>query len=395
VGKIKLAQLLQGSKAKAMRQFGYDRSRYYGRLAVFRQSEIKMMIEQLTDQGYLKAVGGHGPVLRLTPQGEISVRNKASIQLELPREISSKRIALKKAERAAGGTVRLTKQMLRQGLEPAWIASERGLTENTIYGHLAHLIENSKISLSTVMTDVDISKITEAAAQAGSTSTLSEIKMFLPESISYGQIRCVLASLKKSEFTSVDKGISSFLSGPHPFALKGPWDIGWALDYHSRYVGATWERGELGQLLYRLKYKQDKSVLSDLAAQLSAFAKGRPPLMEVEAIVPVPSTSQRGIDPVSSLARALGAELKRPVWPILTKTRRNKPQKEMRTLIQKQENVAGVFKVTEPVQGKRLLVIDDLHDSGATLAEVSRTLRRGGAVYIAVLTMTRTIHTDR
>ena len=75
VGKLKLAQLLQGSKAKAMRQFRYDRSSYYGRLAVFKQSEIRTMIEQLIAQGYLKVVGGDRPVLRLTPLGEIGVEN--------------------------------------------------------------------------------------------------------------------------------------------------------------------------------------------------------------------------------------------------------------------------------------------------------------------------------
>lgn len=66
----------------------------------------------------------------------------------------------------------------------------------------------------------------------------------------------------------------------------------------------------------------------------------------------------------------------------------------MRTLAQKRANVAGAFAVRGDVRGKRLLVLDDLYDSGATLEEVTRVLRRAGAARLCVLTLTRTIHAD-
>jgi predicted amidophosphoribosyltransferase len=66
----------------------------------------------------------------------------------------------------------------------------------------------------------------------------------------------------------------------------------------------------------------------------------------------------------------------------------------MRTLAQKRANVAGAFKVQGDVRGKRLLLVDDLYDSGATLEEVTRVLRQAGAARVCVLTLTRTIHAD-
>ena len=78
----------------------------------------------------------------------------------------------------------------------------------------------------------------------------------------------------------------------------------------------------------------------------------------------------------------------------LVKTRETRPQKEMRTLAQKRQNVAGAFAVRGPVRGRRVLVVDDLYDSGATLEEVTRVLRGAGARAVLVVTLTRTIHSD-
>ena len=107
---------------------------------------------------------------------------------------------------------------------------------------------------------------------------------------------------------------------------------------------------------------------------------------------PGPPSSPRAFDPVTALAEALSRRLERPVWTALAKTRRTAPQKEMHTLAQKRANVAGAFRVQSEVRGKRLLILDDLYDSGATLEEVSRVLRQAGAAHLCVLTLTRTIH---
>ncbi|KPJ64470.1 hypothetical protein AMK68_01600, partial [candidate division KD3-62 bacterium DG_56] len=55
------------------------------------------------------------------------------------------------------------------------------------------------------------------------------------------------------------------------------------------------------------------------------------------------------------------------------------------------ENVRGAFDAPDrtAVEGRRLLLIDDLATTGATLEECGRILRRAGAASIAALTLAR------
>jgi predicted amidophosphoribosyltransferase len=46
----------------------------------------------------------------------------------------------------------------------------------------------------------------------------------------------------------------------------------------------------------------------------------------------------------------------------------------------------------ERIRDRRLLLLDDFYDSGATLREATRTLRQAGAAVIRVLTAAKTIH---
>lgn len=46
------------------------------------------------------------------------------------------------------------------------------------------------------------------------------------------------------------------------------------------------------------------------------------------------------------------------------------------------------------VKSRRVLLVDDLFDSGATLDEITRLLLKHGAAHVNVLTLTRTIHSD-
>jgi HEAT repeat protein len=210
----------------------------------------------------------------------------------------------------------------------------------------------------------------------------------------YTQASAQTALKKLSAQATNEDDISIFLARPHPRPLSGPWDAGWALGFHSRFSGADWSRSPVGELAYRLKYQDDPSALPPLVEQALAVCTQHPELADVDALVPVPPSAPRASDPVRALADALATRLGHPVWPVLVKTHDTTPQKEMRTLAQKRANVAGAFKVQGDVRGKRLLLVDDLYDSGATLEEVTRVLRQAGAARVCVLTLTRTIHAD-
>jgi ATP-dependent DNA helicase RecQ len=407
VGLEKLAQTLKGSKRKEMQQFGYDQSVYYGRLAVFSQAEIEDLIGQVIGLGLLKHVGGNRPVLRLTPQGQAALKARSAVPLNLPRPIDKKQVEHKRAQREAGGTVELTAQMFAQGLSPAQIAGQRMLSEETIYNHLAQKIALGTIALERVIPAGVITQVQETIARVGIIDRLAPLKAELPESISYSEIRCVVEAWKKEHgVTPAASGSSSaersqhvdpvadFLSRPHPRPLIGSWQEGWALGFHSGFGGADWKRSPVGDLTYRLKYESDATAVQPLVDQALAVCKEHPALVSVDGLVAVPPSVSRSFDPVHVFVTALAACSGAPAINALVKTRQTAPQKDMHTQVQKKANVAGAFAVKADVHGKRLLVIDDLYDSGATLEEITRVLRLAGAASVCILTLTRTIHSD-
>ena len=58
-------------------------------------------------------------------------------------------------------------------------------------------------------------------------------------------------------------------------------------------------------------------------------------------------------------------------------------------------NVAGAFKVRErharQVEGKRLIIVDDVHTTGATLSACARALKRAGAANVSAITLARVV----
>jgi hypothetical protein len=188
--------------------------------------------------------------------------------------------------------------------------------------------------------------------------------------------------------------IISYLSSSHPRSLIGNWHQGFALDFHSSYTGADWNRSSVGTLAYRLKYQSDPSSLPGLVAHASDLFETHPEMGLYDIILPVPSSTQRDFEPVLEFCKALSRAFGKPIQPFIFKTRQTKPQKEMQTLSQKRANVTGAFAIKDYVSGKRVLVVDDLFDSGATLEEITYLLLKSGATSINVLTLTRTIHSD-
>jgi ATP-dependent DNA helicase RecQ len=196
VGQSTLAQVLKGSGAQKMK--GYIDARNYAKFAALRLKEIETLIGQLTTAGYIKQVGSTRPTLRLTPRGEDALKTHSAIEVEL-RPVRGGEQRRRLAERDAGSTVALSRQMLAQGLTPDQIAGERGLTARTIYSHLAASIAEGSLDVNAVVPATVQQQVRAAIAQAGSATYLSPIKALLPEEIDYGPIRCVVEAWKREQ----------------------------------------------------------------------------------------------------------------------------------------------------------------------------------------------------
>lgn len=93
---------------------------------------------------------------------------------------------------------------------------------------------------------------------------------------------------------------------------------------------------------------------------------------------------RRGFDQVELLANAVGRELGMIPYPLLKKHRHNRPQSRIVGEAQRRANVLGVYKSinTEQISGKRILLLDDIITTGATVGECARVLLTAGAAEI-------------
>lgn len=102
---------------------------------------------------------------------------------------------------------------------------------------------------------------------------------------------------------------------------------------------------------------------------------------------------KRGYDQAKQLAVETAKALGVPAVPTLRKIRDNPPQAKIRDEAQRRANVSGVYQVLPAAQlrDKRVLLIDDIMTTGATLGEAALMLRtaHAGSVQAAVFAAAR------
>ncbi len=194
LGKGKLAQFLRGSEGEAVADL---RGRpYYGKLADLRVADIEALIEQLLDSGHVSQAGGLRPVLALTALGENARHTRAALAVD-GRPAHPGQAARWRAAREAGGTLALTRELLERALTPEQIAAERGLTEGTIYSHLAELIAAGQVDVNVVVPAATQARIVAAIEAEGSAQYLAPLKARLDDFTTYGEIKCVAEAWKR------------------------------------------------------------------------------------------------------------------------------------------------------------------------------------------------------
>lgn len=152
--------------------------------------------------------------------------------------------------------------------------------------------------------------------------------------------------------------------------------------------------GSLQKALHRLKYRGDIALGEALARPLVLLAHEQE--WEVDLVTPVPVSlarrAQRGYNQAALLARpiALGCG-----WAYrsqaLKKVRDTHTQVGL-TRTQRWENVSGAFSAApELVEGRKVLVVDDVTTSGATLDACAGALLEAGASAVFGITLARAL----
>jgi ComF family protein len=120
-------------------------------------------------------------------------------------------------------------------------------------------------------------------------------------------------------------------------------------------------------------------------------------LQGADMIVPVPlhwtRLFTRRYNQAGLLAHAVRAAGGPPVMADWLVRRRRTPSQGRLGPVARVRNVRGAFAVRRgcDVKGKRIVLVDDVLTTGATVEECARVLRRGGAASIGVLTLSRAV----
>ncbi len=151
---------------------------------------------------------------------------------------------------------------------------------------------------------------------------------------------------------------------------------------------------ELSQLVQALKFKGRRNLVGLIAPLLTRTFFENWGREEFDMIVPVPLHSrrrrERGYNQSELLARSLARRLALPCEPALIRTRPTLPQVGL-TDSQRQENVRNAFECRDAAQisKRRILLVDDVMTTGATVSSAARTLMERGALRVSVLTVAR------
>ncbi len=184
----------------------------------------------------------------------------------------------------------------------------------------------------------------------------------------------------------------------HPNRIEGPWAEGFVLDRHvvsSRPIGYLGDymqfettRSPLGELVYQLKNRNGSP--NDIIDTAVAFVTERWS-GAIDCVVPPPPSLHRTKQPAVLIAEGIATKLGVPslasaaIKATATQQMKNVPLHERAPLLS-----AAIQAGTDAVRGQRVLLVDDLWETGSTLRRVAEVLSQMGATEIRVVAMTRT-----
>ena len=159
--------------------------------------------------------------------------------------------------------------------------------------------------------------------------------------------------------------------------------------FSATYAAALYE-GQLRLAIQRFKFHQHPNLDRPLAVLLE---RTLPADLDVDLLVPVPLHGGRLRERTYNQALLLARELSRmrgvpTSAEVLLKNRATEPQQTL-SAVQRRQNLCDAFQLDRDVEGKRILLVDDVMTTGVTVDLCSRTLLKGGAAKVEVAVVGR------
>lgn len=165
--------------------------------------------------------------------------------------------------------------------------------------------------------------------------------------------------------------------------------------YYERAVTRYLSKGVVREFIHRFKYNKQYYLRLPLANWLTeAIRDDRIAGLPFDALVPVPlhpaRERERGFNQAEVLAKLAARSVDKPVWNALRRIRYTTTQTQLRK-DKRTENLRNAFVVrhTDQVQGRHLILVDDVFTTGSTVDECARVLFEAGAASVRVATVAR------
>ncbi|MEL7562892.1 ComF family protein [Dehalogenimonas sp. 4OHTPN] len=152
--------------------------------------------------------------------------------------------------------------------------------------------------------------------------------------------------------------------------------------------------GPLKKAVHQLKYNNLRDITGVLGAFMADFLKSNS--ITGDALVPVPlhrsRLRERGYNQSELLALAVHRLTGLPVFvDALKKIRPTPPQADSASVEERRGAVVGAFRCYNTLKGRRVILIDDVATSGATLSACAAAAAAAGAAEVRALTLAREI----
>lgn len=163
-------------------------------------------------------------------------------------------------------------------------------------------------------------------------------------------------------------------------------------DNKDNYYSYAYYNGVIKKIILNFKYKKvflAGSILSDFLIELIKENN-----IVADSIFFVPaskkSIKKRGFNQCEVMSKGIGEALSIPVYKSLIKVKETKEQKTL-SKYDREKNIKDAFSIKRPeeVKDKKIILIDDVITTGATIKECEKTLRKFGAKEIVVLTISK------
>lgn len=177
-------------------------------------------------------------------------------------------------------------------------------------------------------------------------------------------------------------------------------DLPWALgpqgeqkgEFFALCTAPLWYRESVRDSHHRYKFSGVRAYAGSYAQLMTQCVADRlAGKFDVITWVPIHRRRRwkRGYDQSELLARKLARRLDMPCEPLLKKVRHTTAQSGLKGESERRANVLGVYALQPDVrvEDRRILLVDDVMTTGATLSECARVLRTAGAVQVFCVTL--------